>query len=102
MFSNNPQSAYNGMLSGHRNMFILSSVGIAIIGFLKDMKMAATFILIFAGFIGIQASLDFAYYLKKHDIPQSYRFKNFNVWPIVGYIYATFLIVLAIFLSTSY
>lgn len=100
MYSNNPQSAYNGMMSGHRNMFLLSSVGIAMVGFLKDhlyMKMAAIFIFIFAGFIGIQASLDFAYYLKENDIPRGYRYKNYNVWPIVGFTYGIFLIVLSLF-----
>ena len=32
-FSNNPQTAYNGLISGQRNMFLSSSVAVVIIGF---------------------------------------------------------------------
>lgn len=37
-YSINPQSVYNGMISGQRNMFLSSSLAIAIIGFSNSFK----------------------------------------------------------------
>ena len=106
-YSNNPQSAYNGLMSGHRNMFLLSSVAIAMYGFLKNMNivfvLAAAFIFIFAAYVGIQASLDFDYYIHQNQFPREYvRFSNWKNWKYAGFIYAIFLIILAILMIIDY
>jgi hypothetical protein len=106
-FSNNPQSAYNGLMSGQRNMFLVSSVAIAMYGFLKNMNivfvLASAFIFLFAAYIGIQASLDFDYYIHNNSFPKdSYRFSNWCKWKYVGFTYAGFLIILACVMITDY
>ena len=102
MFSNNPQSVYNGMMSGHRNMFLLSTVAVAMIGFLKGrnyvLQLAASFLFIIAAMIGIQSSLDFDYYLKNNNVPENtYRYTTFNVWKQIGFVYAGFLLILGLY-----
>lgn len=102
MYSNNPQSVYNGMMSGHRNMYLLSSVAIAMIGFVTRynnilFNLCASFIFIIAAYIGINSTLDFNYYLKNNNIPaDTYRYSSTNPWSHVAFIYAFFLILLSI------
>lgn len=102
-FSNNPQSAYNGMMSGHRNMFLLSTVSIAMIGFVKQYEniyfmVCASFLFLIAAYIGVSSSLDFAYYIKHNNPPASvYNIENWKKWKYIGYIYAIFLVVLSIY-----
>ena len=98
-FSNNPQSVYNGFMSGMRNMFLLSSVAIAMFGFLKNRNLlfmiSAAFIFFFAAYIGINVALDFEHYLKSNEFPKSsYRYEQWKKWKYVCYIYAVFLIIL--------
>ena len=106
-YSNNPQSVYNGMMSGHRNMYLLSSVAIAMIGFVTRynnilFNLSASFIFIIAAYIGITSTLDFRYYLQHNKIPPNiYRYTSINTWSYVAYIYATFLILLALFSTGS-
>lgn len=102
MYSNSPQSAYNGMMSGHRNMFLLSSVGIAMVGFVKDKSKVFSFIaftiFIFAAIIGIKSSLDFDEYIKRNNFPkESYNYESWKSWKYLGFAFAIFLIILGIY-----
>jgi hypothetical protein len=106
-FSNNPQSAYNGLMSGHRNMFLLSSVAIAMYGFLKNQSivfvLATAFIFLFAAYVGIQASLDFDYYIHQNQFPrENYRFGQWQNWKYVGITYGVFLIILGLLMIIDY
>lgn len=102
-FSNNPQSVYNGFMSGMRNMFLLSSVAIAMFGFLKNHNMlfmiSAAFIFFFAAYIGINVALDFQHYLKSNEFPkESYRYEQWKKWSYTCYVYAVFLVLLGFIL----
>ena len=105
-YSINPQSVYNGMISGQRNMFLSSSLAIAIIGFsntFKDKrirwvtKFVGASIFILSILIGIGAAQDFSFYLEKvkEDPPDNIAFEGWSRWPYVSYIYSCFLVIIA-------
>lgn len=105
-YSNNPQSVYNGMMSGQRNMFLSSSVAVAIIGFsntFKDKnmmwitKLIGVCIFILSIVIGIHVAQDFSFYLQsmKDDIPKHIPYDNWSKWPYISYVYSIFLVVIA-------
>ncbi len=103
-FSNNPQSVYNGMMSAHRNMFLMSSVAIAMVGFVNKynsvmITIASSFIFLVAAYIGINANLDFEHYLENNDFPKhKYRFgTRWHYWKYMGYTYAFFLVLLTVY-----
>jgi hypothetical protein len=109
VFSNNPQSTYNGMMSGQRNMFLLSSVAIAMYGFVSKYKTKTSIftylsvlLLVMAAVIGISASCDFEYYLNHVGVlPDCYNITQWRKWKYIGYIYGIFLFVLALYVIAS-
>ena len=105
-YSINPQSVYNGMISGQRNMFLSSSLAIAIIGFsntFKDKrimwvtKLVGASIFLLSILIGVGAAQDFSFYLEsvKEDPPENIAFEGWSRWPYVSYIYSFFLVIIA-------
>ena len=76
-FSNNPQSVYNGAISGQRNMFLSSSLAAMIIGFssnfksphvIKFVKIIGICIFIISITTGYLSNNDFRFYLDKMKI----------------------------------
>ena len=74
-FSNNPNTVYNGMMSGQRNMFLSSSIAIVMFGFSNNfknhllrwtVKLISMGIFILSCYIGITASNEFMYYLWRY------------------------------------
>jgi hypothetical protein len=104
-FSNNPQSVYSGMISGQRNMILLSSVAIVMYGFVSKYKgvpaifaYLSVLMLLMAAVIGINASFDFEYYLDHvGEIPKYYNKVQWRRWKYISYVYSTFLVALAIY-----
>lgn len=97
----------NSQHSALRNMFLTSSVGIAVIGFSNifqnkyadTMKIIGTLVLLYSMFTGIICSYQFSSYLKGDKCTDS-ECKQWNIWVYMGYIYA--IIVLAIIVLFSY
>jgi len=94
------------MISGQRNMFLSSSLAIAIIGFsntFKDKrimwvtKLVGASIFLLSIFIGIGAAQDFSFYLEsvKEDPPENIAFDNWHRWPCISYIYSFILVIVA-------
>lgn len=105
VYSNNPHTVYNGMISGHRNMFLSSSVAIIMIGFSDtfknktiqlSIKICGLIILMLAIFIGITATHDFKYYIThtKDILPDYVPLDSWKSWSYVTYIYSGILICL--------
>ena len=107
----NPQSVYNGTISQQRNMFLSSSVAIAVIGFSNNFKVKSVrylvktlgaLIFLISVFIGIKASNDLIHYLdnNKEQIPDFVNTKGWREISYVSYVYALILLVIAgLFLS---
>lgn len=108
-FSNNPASVYNGMISGQRNMFLLSSVAIIMYGFVTKkvgspllLTYLSVLLLIMAAIIGLSASIDFEYYLNHVGIiPSYYNIVNWRKWKYISYSYSIFLVSLAVYVLIS-
>lgn len=73
----NPQSVYNGLVSNQRNMFLTSSVAVAMIGFSNKfdnknvrlaMKSLSLLIFIISIVIGLKSNYEFTYYLDNNKI----------------------------------
>lgn len=73
----NPQSVYNGLVSNQRNMFLTSSVAVAMIGFSNKfenknvrfvMKFLSLMIFIISITIGLKSNYEFTYYLDNNEI----------------------------------
>jgi len=105
-YSINPQSVYNGMISGQRNMFLSSSLAIAIIGFSNSFKnnkirwvtkLVGASIFLLSILIGIGAAQDFSFYLEsvKEDPPENIAFENWHRWPYISYVYSCILVIIA-------
>ena len=101
-FANNPHAVYNGLISGQRNMFLTSSIAVAMVGFSnvfeKDntahyIRIVGASIFIMSIFIGIKSANDFIYYLDKYSdqLPQHIPVANWYKWAYVNYIYSVFL-----------
>ena len=108
-YSNNPQAVYNGLISGHRNMFLSSSVAVVMIGFSHSfknpkiqlsIKFCGLCILGLAIYIGIHATHDFKYYIKhnKDTLPSYIPVNSWKNWAYVTYIYSGILICLSLLL----
>lgn len=106
-FSNNPQSVYNGMISGQRNMFLTSSVAIAMAGFSKTfkdksvviiIKLLSLIILFISMYIGLKSSYDFRYYLDNIEMDNlSYvPINSWYNWSYVSYIYCIMMLAIVI------
>lgn len=106
-YSNNPQSAYNGMISGQRNMFLSSTVAIAMIGFSNNFKnksimlitkTVAACIFLLSIYIGLKASHDFQFYLDSIEDKEKLTHIPINSWyswSYVSYLYSFILFVVA-------
>jgi len=102
-YPNNPQSVYNGMMSGQRNMFLSSSLAIAMIGFSNKFdnkyitwftKIIGSFIFILSIVIGLSTANDYTFYLNKlntDDIPSYIPLDNWYRWSYILYIYCLFI-----------
>ena len=106
-FSNNPQSVYNGMLSGYRNMFLSSSVAIALIGFSETFKnpkfkfgisLLGGIVLFLSLYISFMVSNDFKYYLDAFEssFPEHIPVDQWRMHFYTGYVYGSILIILAL------
>ena len=99
----NPQSVYNGMMSGQRNMFLSSSLAIVIISFSDKFKnkhiswvakSIGAFIFILSIFIGISTANDYTFYLnhiKTDELPSYIPLDSWYRWSYVMYIYCSFI-----------
>jgi hypothetical protein len=104
VFANNPQAAYNGMMSGHRNMFLLSSVAIVMYGFVSKYQVKtviftylSVLVMVIAAVIGMTASWDFEYYLDNAGVlPDYYNVTQWRNWKYIALVYSMVLIALAI------
>ncbi len=102
-FSNNPHAVYNGALSSQRNMFLTSSIAVAIIGFSKGLKtpIATTIVKILAIAIflmsiaiGFKSLMDFRFYLDKtsEHMPDHVPLDNWYSWSYVSIAYITIIV----------
>lgn len=97
------------MISGQRNMFLLSSVALIMYGFCTKyqgtpvvFKYLSIVWLVLAAFIGIHASYDFEYYLDNvGELPKYYSVARWRLWKYVANVYGAFLIALAIYVFVS-
>jgi hypothetical protein len=106
-FSNNPQAVYNGMLSGQRQMFLSSSLALAMIGFSHNfkkqsiiwlVKIIGMLILILSIFIGLRTASDFDYYLNnvKGKLPEYIPLDSWRKWTYVSYTYSVFIMLIGL------
>ena len=99
--SNNPYTAYNGMLSSQRNMFVSSSLAVILIGFSQKYKkesfrvaasVVASGIILLSIYIGFKSIYDFEYYLDNIKVPSYIPIDSWRTWKYVVYIYSFVLI----------
>lgn len=90
----NPHAAYNGAISGQRNMFLSSSLAVVIAGFSGNFKnknivnliqILCVFIFAISVYIGFSSDYDFMYYLDnvKDKLPS---YIPIDSWYRMGYI----------------
>jgi hypothetical protein len=106
-YSNNPQAAYNGLISGQRNMFLSSSVAVVMIGFSSKFKAKyvrvilkglSSFIFFISLYIGYLAERDFKHYLEKNpDLPDYIPVDKWKNWIHISYMYCIILIIVSLF-----
>ena len=84
-FSNNPHTAYNGVVSGQRNMIL----GLLIFGL--------------SIFIGMKATYEFQYYLDyyKGQLPEHIPVDSWYMWSYVAYTYTFILLFVAVMFFSS-
>ena len=109
----NPQTAYNGMISGQRNMFLSSSIAFVILGFSDSFEHRRTHfiiqlfglgILMLSIFIGFKANYDLQLIINNMDKNKINKnleniLNQFLSWKWVVYLYATMLILLILMYS---
>ena len=104
-FSNNPHTVYNGMLSGYRNMFLSSTVAVALIGFSEKFKnprfkmltsLLGGSVLFLSLYMSIIVSNDFRHYLDSFDgkFPEHIPVEQWKMHFYVGYFYAAILLIM--------
>ena len=101
-FTHNPQTFVNGFISGQRNMFLVSSISVAITGFADSfvnkrynlfVKAVGVMILIFSVVYGYSITSGFNYYVtfveKTPDVPEPYfsLTKTWRGWILLSYVY---------------
>lgn len=98
------QSVYANLISGQRNMFVSSTVAIALIGFSnsfrgKTMRIFLTAlgsaIFILSIFIGLTAGAEFASFLDAHPdlVPKYIPEGSWEKWPYLNYAFITIIFV---------
>jgi uncharacterized membrane-anchored protein len=111
-FSNNPHTAYNGVVSGQRNMFLSSSLAVVMIGFANNfesnlvkytVKTLGLFIFLLSIFIGMKATYEFHYYLDyyKGKLPEHIPVESWYMWSYVAYTYTFILLFVAVMFFSS-
>lgn len=111
-YSNNPHTAYNGLISGQRNMFLSSSVAVVMIGFSGKFKSKtvkyvlrglSSLIFFISIMIGMQAERDFKFYLEKNpELPEHIPVEQWKNWIYISYLYCTILIIVGmVFVFTN-
>lgn len=107
-YSNSPHTVYNSLITGQSNMFLSSSMAIAMIGFVSTwplegsrtavvLRLVAICIFIMSIFIGLQSLSDFNVYMEAHkgDLPDYIPVKQWGRWRYVTYIYTAIIAVVA-------
>lgn len=110
-FLDTPQVTFNGYLSTMRNVYLTSSIGIALMtfskNFYKDVKYVYTLsliILLYSFSYGYKATRDLKLYLEflsnQDDIPEIILKKiyNWHNYIRLGYVYGTITLILFLFL----
>ena len=109
----NPQTAYTGMISGQRNMFLSSSIAFVILGFSEKFTHKHTHFLIqlfglgllfLSIYIGLKANYDLELVINNMDKKKINKnleniLNQFLSWKWVVYLYATMLILLILMYS---
>lgn len=106
-FANNPQTFINGYISGVRNIFLLTTVGIGMYGFSQSfknknsetiMRLFSSFIYIFALLYLLNTNMLFRKYLNKiensedrHQLPKYISLKHMRYYEYLSWIYAVLL-----------
>lgn len=106
-----PQVTFNGFISIMRNVYLTSSIGIALLTFSRNfrqhrniMRLISLSILLYSIIYGVKAGLDFYFYLKflekQKDIPTILRekIKRWYIWIIFTNIYTLITIFLFSFI----
>lgn len=106
-----PQVTFNGFISIMRNVYLTSSIGIALLTFSRNfrehrniMRVISLSILLYSIIYGIKAGLDFYFYLKflekQKEIPTILRekIKRWYIWIIFTNIYTLITIFLFSFI----
>lgn len=104
-YANNPQAFMNGFLSGSRNIFLTSSIAIAMYGFSNTFKMdfsvnmikiLSIMVFLFSIMLGINTLFGYYDYLKKlqKDKANLPEYINLNVWWSFLYITMVYIIIL--------
>jgi hypothetical protein len=105
-YSDNPYSAHGSMISTQRNMFLISSIAISLIGFsnIFELEVVKTYIKILGLVIfcmsiytGISAANEFSYYLdKSKELPDNIHIKSWKRWKYISYIYSLIISMVAL------
>ena len=103
-FTHNPQTFVNGFISGQRNMFLISSISVGIIGFAESfvnkqynlfVKSVGVIILLFSIVYGFSITQGFSEYVnfikQTPKVPEPYSSLKFawQKWIYLSYVYIT-------------
>lgn len=111
-FSNNPHTVYNGMLSGQRNMYAVSSIAVVLFGASTKLdtalaravtKTVALGMMALSIVIGHRATCDYTFYLAKMGdrLPPHIPRDHWALWPNVIYAYAAMLVAIMLVMTWS-
>ena len=109
--AHNPTAFLNAHISMMRNMFLTSSISLAVLGYSDKSKLfkevgvkdVALFILAYSVIYGIKSAMDFHAYLKYletlNDLQEPYlsQIKKWQGWVSLTYVYVILLIFLAVY-----
>ena len=110
--TNNPYAVYSLFVSEQRNMFLSSSIAIAMIGFSNTigdkkmkmtLKMLCVIIFILSMWFGISSSRELNYYLDNNDseLPSYIPIHMWKSALNINYIYTTIIFVIAIMFTMN-
>ena len=112
MYTNNPQTFMNGFLSGSRNIFLTSSIGIAMYGFsntfkldvsVNVVKMISITIFLFSFLLGVNTLIGYKRYydILKKDEKNVPEYVDFQIWNNFLYITSIYLIILFMIITVT-
>lgn len=107
VYANNPQAYYNGFISACRNVFLTSSVGIALFGYSNSFKISSsinmvrlgsTCIFFFSILYGINSIIGMNRYINnlKNSKTELPNYVQLDVWRNFMYLVGIYIIFLAI------